>query len=784
MPEIVLGGCRTTPMAGYLKALGVFRLVAEQADRGGKGYWNNSVFTIRTTLDQTELLNFFVEEYNPTPIVSPWNGGSGFYEGDAREGLEAIMSSSQDRFAEYRNVIEQIRSWQEMPKSYQLISDVAETLQAMINNMRPGKKRDETESLLSDIESNLARCGSSPALTINRGVSISVLEDQSKKDKTAAGSDLKSLWNAVKKGRTACVKMERGGNKAELFSICRSRLPESFLSWLDACVAIKSDGSPGYNWVLGAGGIEGRLELSNNFMQRLAQLLILGNPDECRMALQSALFGDPTPGLVKASVGQFDPGRAGGYNQGHEIETKNFKINPWDYVLMMEGAATLSGSVVRHKLADPKGQAAIPFLTGFSGVGFNSSDLNEDGRAEAWLPTWPDPTGYAEVRYLFGEGRSSIGRHHVKTGLDFARAVSVLGVDRGLDSFVRFALLKRRGDSFVALPAGTLPVQYRPEVRLLDDLDPIINKVDAFYRGFKNVPATYESARHKLLEAVYACCERPDTLRFTTIVRSLGRLENLLTQRDRSKKPALTKPLQGLRTAWISRCDDGGVEVRLAAALASIKTMGAVGPVRANIGGVDPRQPWKWAKDKSQKSWHGLNLVEKLGSVLVQRIMDAERTGTERPPLTSNICLHPRDVVPFLYGDTDDQKIEDLLWGFLLVDWRGDLHDVRSRWSRQVAPLALPRAWSLLKTLHNPGQVRGQSLRIEPRLPTLLRAGRIREACGIAVNRLRAANLKPLLVQYEEALDPKRMLAGLLVPTHHDVLESLVLSKPEPNNKP
>jgi CRISPR-associated protein Csx17 len=32
MNEIILAGCTPTPLANYLKALGVFRLVAEQKD--------------------------------------------------------------------------------------------------------------------------------------------------------------------------------------------------------------------------------------------------------------------------------------------------------------------------------------------------------------------------------------------------------------------------------------------------------------------------------------------------------------------------------------------------------------------------------------------------------------------------------------------------------------------------------------------------------------------------------------------------------------------------------
>ena len=37
--EIVLAGCAPIPLASYLKALGVFRLVAEQKDECARGRW-------------------------------------------------------------------------------------------------------------------------------------------------------------------------------------------------------------------------------------------------------------------------------------------------------------------------------------------------------------------------------------------------------------------------------------------------------------------------------------------------------------------------------------------------------------------------------------------------------------------------------------------------------------------------------------------------------------------------------------------------------------------------
>ena len=41
-----LDGCAPTPLAHYLKALGILRLVAEQADEHARGWWEGNHFRL------------------------------------------------------------------------------------------------------------------------------------------------------------------------------------------------------------------------------------------------------------------------------------------------------------------------------------------------------------------------------------------------------------------------------------------------------------------------------------------------------------------------------------------------------------------------------------------------------------------------------------------------------------------------------------------------------------------------------------------------------------------
>ena len=779
MNELILKGCTPEPLMSYLKALGILRLVAEQADPNAKGCWRNGTFVLITKLTKESLLNFFVSSYSPTPIVAPWNGGSGFYPGDTSKGIEGLLNSDDNKFDFYKSVIREIKTWVEMPSAYDRVSDVVKALKKESLSLRPGKKLNKYKKMLADIEHSTEDYFASTKASPLDDIKIDDLEKLAKPLEGALKKTASAWWKAVKKARTECVSLERSGEKEAILQACRSRLPKQSLLWIDSVVSIKVDGTPSYNPILGTGGNEGRLDFTNNFMQRLVELFIEEKPERTRRLAIHSFFGKLTDGLWKESIGQFDPGGAGGYNQGTGIEAKDFKINPWDFVMMIEGATILSSSVSKRNDTQGYGWASIPFTVKFSGVGFSSSDHTESGRAETWLPTWSKPTGYKELAYLFAEGRSEVGHRRARTGLDFSRAVGSLGVDRGLSDFVRYTFLERRGTNYVALPSGRLTVKNEPKVRLLDDLDPLISHLDRFIREFPNVPATIESAKRNIDEAIFKCAVNPDPWKFIDLVRALGRMEFLIAQRDRSKKPALNAPLHGLRPEWVMECDNGESEVRVAAALASIHATDKVGGIRCNMAGVDPVTPWKWSSGHGQRRWLGNSLVERLNGVLTQRMMDAERLNARVVPTESFLSISPKDVTPFLSGDTDDRLIEDLLWGFTLVKWKGEgLKMLRKRWSTGLDTGILPRSWCLMKLLFVPLPIRGKLLRMEPRILPLLCAGRTREANVVARRRLMVSNLKPLPIEDSDWINHERQSAALLIPTMDiGLLESLTLKK-------
>jgi len=107
-----LSGCAAQPLAHYLKGLALLRVLHEQADPAARAAWRDDRLVLCTELDRGSLLGFFLDRWSPTPLVDPWNGGSGFFPGDkaARtRGVEPIAASSHERLAAYRGAIADCR---------------------------------------------------------------------------------------------------------------------------------------------------------------------------------------------------------------------------------------------------------------------------------------------------------------------------------------------------------------------------------------------------------------------------------------------------------------------------------------------------------------------------------------------------------------------------------------------------------------------------------------------------------------------------------------------------
>ena len=110
--QIILRSCAPEPLIHYLKALGIFRLVVEQEfDKSVRAFWRGDTFVLESERTTAELIDFFLNQYSPTPIVAPWNGGSGFYPQDKnqRAMVNSLCSIESQRIADYRDTVAMAR---------------------------------------------------------------------------------------------------------------------------------------------------------------------------------------------------------------------------------------------------------------------------------------------------------------------------------------------------------------------------------------------------------------------------------------------------------------------------------------------------------------------------------------------------------------------------------------------------------------------------------------------------------------------------------------------------
>lgn len=681
MHEHVLGGCTPTPLAHYLKALGILRLVAEQRDSDAAGRWQGEQFVLRTVMSWEELKRFFLEEYRPTPIIAPWNGGSGFYPKDNKNGIDPIAEATAKRFAQYKEVIA------------------------------------------------LAR------------MSVGDREESPKNEE-----------------------------KADFLRCLRALLPDSALTWFDAAVMLTTE-KPEYPPLLGTGGNDGRLDFTNNFMQRITELFDLAEGKSAPKSaawLSASVGGEATHGLVTKAIGQFSPGSAGGPNATTGFDSDSL-MNPWDFVLMLEGALLFAGAATRRLESFDASLLSYPFTVRTTGTGAGCGNVADEApsRAEIWMPLWHKDINLHELRALLSEGRVTVGRRAARDGLDFARAVSGFGVDRGISGFQRYAFLMRSGKAYLATPLARIQVVRNPKADLVTHLDRFqwLERLRRFARD-KNAPGRLQQLVRRLEDEIFSLTQGGGRLALQNLLILLGQIQQSCAVSAKGRDAIA--PLPTLGADWAMEADDGSHEFRLACALAGLTDMRSyLAPVKVDKGKI------AWDFGSPLAVWTGGDLVVNLLRVLGRRLLEAQRDEAGDKLLTGHPEADLAAVIAFMQGKTNDGRIAGLLAGLVNVNLPRHMPD------RNI-PTDQPSAvFGLMKPLFTPDGIL-QDLELLPpngHLPlprevvNLLKTGnseQVGRGIGIAWCRLRTAGLKlpshPLQPPAIVGIDSTRLAAALMIP--------------------
>ncbi|MBX6395235.1 MAG: type I-U CRISPR-associated protein Csx17, partial [Alicyclobacillaceae bacterium] len=652
---VALPGTAPIPLSRYLKGLGLLRIVAEQCDPLARGWWERDRFHLESTLDGNGLARFLLEEYRPTPVVAPWNGGSGFYGRD--DALKTIRVSKTPRLEHYRQTIE--------------------TAEALLREM--GLRR------------------------------------QPQKEE-----------------------------KAALLQACRNRFPDEAVPWIDAAIVITGDGLR-FPPLVGTGGTDGNLEFTNNFMQRLLDVIDpeSGKPTPAAAVwLQAALWGESAPGLVKGAIGQFSPGEVGGPNASSGFEGDSL-VNPWDFVLMIEGVLLYAAAASKRLESRATAGLSYPFTVRPVGVGNGSTAESDEEKArpEMWMPLWRRPATYREIAYLFHEGRA-----HVTTrgwfrpaadGVDFARACATLAVDRGIESFQRYSFFMRSGKAYLAVPTTRFVVRRQAHAELLEELDDWLERLR---RVSAEGPNTLQTAVRNAEEAVFNFCRYGGERRMQAVLTAVGTVEKFLARAPKVRE-MVRYPLWLNNPKWFEAADDGSEEFRLAASFVSLRP-GRLGPIRSFLSPVDPEKPGEWSKDPDPPRvvWTEGPLADNLARVLRRLLVEnrmrekGEKKGEERrdKSLAGGVSVPLSTVMRFLRGELSDAKIAALIWGLSPLATEASRLGRRGPEPLEADVEAIPWVYALSKLILTPDTDLGEAcglpevrLPVPDRLLSLLQAGRV-----------------------------------------------------------
>lgn len=165
-----LRGCTPEPLGNYLKGLGVFRLIAEQADPQARAWWRNGVLHVKSRFATHEsLLAWFKDEYAPSALLAPWSVNSGLWpperlpppRGDKRatpnSDLRRLVSATHPRFRcfeqDVSKLLESLGGTSDLPSQE---SELSPDLQRLLKELESKAKKGRTRSrLLRDLRNKM-----------------------------------------------------------------------------------------------------------------------------------------------------------------------------------------------------------------------------------------------------------------------------------------------------------------------------------------------------------------------------------------------------------------------------------------------------------------------------------------------------------------------------------------------------------------------------------------------------------------------------------------------------
>ncbi|MDN5858649.1 MAG: type I-U CRISPR-associated protein Csx17, partial [Pseudonocardia sp.] len=456
-------------------------------------------------------------------------------------------------------------------------------------------------------------------------------------------------------------------------------------------------------------------------------------------------------------------------------------VNPWTFLLTIEGALLFATAVVRRHGTDYQQspgwpRSALPFQVRGSVAGYDTAAAGEAPLGELWTPEWDRPVGIAELEHLFGEGRAEWGGSPARSGLDFARAVASLGVDRGLTAFERHIFVDRLGQNPLAVPGGRIEVVERAGVGALAALDPWLARL-----RWDRAPSAVQAGVREVEAALFEHARTGGGQRLVAVLESVGRCHAAVARSGAARERVRPLVLPEGRTLMgllhpAATTDD--MELRIALAVATAREESGerfvslrefLTPIRREKG----RPEWSKRPD-------GVGLAAGLAAALADAARrrafpgaTPEVRGEEiavrgsRIAFDRGVRLGGGDVTALARRTLDEGRCADLVSGLLCVRWGSADHVLDSGGADRDPAVDLILPFTGVEPVRVPNELgwRQVLLRPDPAWPLKLLAGDVASVLQEAARRLRISGFRFVIDPGDRAPDADlgAALAALLV---------------------
>lgn len=500
-------------------------------------------------------------------------------------------------------------------------------------------------------------------------------------------------------------------DKAGFLRDMRSRCPEMMLEWLDAAVVLTPE-KPTFPFILGSGGNDGHLDFSINFVARALDVCGDRPLPSALDLLRDCLSDTASASLIAdAAIGQFSPRHAGGPNATSGFDGASL-VNPWDYVLMLEGAVLFSGSIGR-RTKHSRGSATFPFALNAIAAGFGSASAGEATRGEIWLPVWDGLASLASISDLLRKGRMDIptdvqhtSAQSAANASEAAAAVVTMGVGLGVSRLERVAFAQRNGLAFSATAVGSVAVSNGYD----DGIAVLSRRLSAWINTLRRqaLGATAREALRTFDERLIAFANLPPNKVLKARARQDLLIEIAKLSRAAARGAGVSEP-PWIDSDVLETTDDGSVVHRAAIAVAA-------------LGG---------AKHQQEGRKHLLDAPDdalRMLRSLVERYVQNDEREPSAGWLEAPCALSLDDAVEFLsLASAERRRFNGLLRAYALV--RRPSGSLRRK---AQSAAVIPAAYALLKVVFDNRATR------DDRIIRLLFAGDARRALTIAFQRARS----------------------------------------------